>query len=83
MPTFPPALKAMFVTPKTVEINVVIDETGKVQKAEPLPRKGSVPDLMVRAAIDSARLWTFKPAQRGIQPISSEMVLRFQFKPTQ
>jgi TonB family protein len=63
-----------------VEVMVAIDESGKVVKAEPQPQPGVNP-VMMSAALQAARQWTFDPARRGDQPVASEMLLRFNFAP--
>jgi len=81
IPIFPTELKGLGLKSKTVEIKVYIDETGRVTKTEPLSPKESVPNSMVQTSVEAARLWKFKPARKGTQPIPSQMVLQFAFKP--
>lgn len=77
-PTFPPELKGVYSKPTTVSIRVVIDKSGKVVKAEPLPQQDAH-QLFVREALHAAELWRFQPAHRGDEPVASESVLRFTF----
>ena len=79
-PTSPVSFEALVLRPQSVEVLVSIDTNGKVVKAEPSPEKG-VHQLVVHAAVAAARQWRFRPARRGDQPVPSEMVLRFNFKP--
>jgi TonB family protein len=81
MPKFPIALRMVVLKPKSVEVVVSIDETGKVVKAEAVPQK-DVHQMLINAATDAARQWRFRPGRRGNQPVPSEMVLRFNFKPS-
>jgi hypothetical protein len=37
----------------------------------------------VAAATNAARLWRFKAARKGTEPIPSELVLQFLFRPPQ
>jgi hypothetical protein len=64
-----------------VEVKVQIDETGRVVGAEPLPSAIPVKNFLVTAARNAALGWNFDPARRGDQPVSSEMVLKFQYRP--
>jgi hypothetical protein len=79
LPEFPPILKPIVLTPKTVEVRVNIDVNGKVVKAEAIPQKG-VNKLMIDAATHAAQFWRFRPALNGDQPVPSEMLLAFTFK---
>jgi hypothetical protein len=79
MPEFPAVLRPVVFKPKTVEVRVTIDKEGKVIKAEPIPQK-DLSKFMVDAAIYAARLWKFRPALSGDQPVPSEMLLQFIFK---
>jgi outer membrane biosynthesis protein TonB len=67
-------------TPKTVGITVSLDDHGKVVKASALPDTDAQ-QTVIDAALDAARASKFRPARRGDQPVSSEIVLRFEFKP--
>ncbi len=66
--------------PVTIEVRVAIDREGKVVRAEPVA-VGSANRAFVEEAVRSARLWRFQPAQRGEEPVESETVLQFVFKP--
>jgi TonB family protein len=81
MPAFPPALRAIVLRPKVVEVRVSIDQTGKVIKAEAIPQR-DLHKLFVDAALNAARLWKFRPARIGDQPVPAETVLQFSFNPT-
>jgi hypothetical protein len=81
--TFPAALRPLVTKPKVVEVKVFIDEAGRVIKAEPVPSKAWVPQLMTTTAVRTATYYKFKPARRGDQPIPSEMILQFRFSPPQ
>ena len=78
---FPDVLKPLLSKPKTVEVRVSIDKTGKVVKAEPLP-SDALP-LMIAPAVRAAMDYKFKPARRGTEPIPSETILQFVFRPRQ
>jgi len=64
---------------RRVEIKVSIDQAGRVVKAEPTPQQELLPQAMVQAAVEAARLCKFKPARIGNQPVPGEMVLKFDF----
>lgn len=79
-PTLRVALRNLSSKVTTVEVMVAIDASGKVVKAEPQPQAGVNP-MIVSAALQAARQWTFNPARQGDQPVASEMLLRFNFAP--
>jgi len=80
-PNLSPSARSVLVrTPKTVGITVSIDEHGKVVKTSAVPGSDAQQPL-IDAALDAARGSKFRPARRGDQPVASEMVLRFEFKP--
>ncbi len=82
VPPFPAYLKAVVPRPTMIEVKVSIDVHGRVVKAEPAsPELG--PPVLVAAATNAARLWRFKPARKGTEPIASELVLQFLFRPPQ
>ena len=53
-----------------------VDESGRVLKAEPVPRRTPVSASLIGAARNAALLWRFEPAKRGGQPVQSEMILK-------
>ena len=79
-PVIPVSVRSAAEKPAVVEVTVSIDEKGKVLKAVPL-RKPGMDQAAVFAIVAAARQWTFRPAQRGGRPVTSEMVLRFNFLP--
>jgi TonB family protein len=64
------------VRPRTLEVQVSVDETGKVVNAELLTR-ADVDRSFADAALQAAWLWRFEPARPGGQPAPGERVLRF------
>ncbi len=64
-----------------VDIRVHINESGRVIRAESLPKNEPVSGFLVGAARNAALLWRFEPARRGSQRAASEVVLRFQYRP--
>ena len=81
-PVYPTMRQMVIRTLSTVEVAVSIDATGNVVKATAVPGQEMHP-LLIAAALDAARRWKFRPARRGDQPIPSDMVLKFDFKPKQ
>ena len=81
-PKFPVMLKSVMLGPVAVEVLVTIDQTGKVVRASAVPQKGVHP-MLVTTAVTAAHQWKFQPAKRGDQPVSSEILLRFNFTPGQ
>jgi hypothetical protein len=73
--------RAMVATMVEVEVKVHIDESGRVVSADPLPSAIPVRNFLVAAAHNAALAWRFEPARRGDRPVSSEMVLKFQYRP--
>jgi hypothetical protein len=71
----------MVVSMVEVEVKVQIDESGRVITAEPLPNAKPVSNFLVSAARNAALGWRFDSARRGDQPVASELVLKFQYRP--
>jgi hypothetical protein len=58
-----------------VDVKVFIDESGRVYRAQALAKHNPLAPL----SLDAAREWTFAPARKHGQPVSSELVLHFRF----
>ena len=80
MPHVPETAKALLLSARTIEVTVNIDENGKVLKAE-APPANRADSVLVAAAIEAARRWKFHPARLNNKPISSEMIVKFNFAP--
>ena len=80
-PTVAPNVIAMLKSPIDVQVRVIVDEKGKVIKAEPATRSAGVAHYLGTAASSAARLWTFQPARRGNTTVPSEVLLQFTFRP--
>jgi hypothetical protein len=78
VPRIPSELLTTMPKPKTIEVTVAIDAAGQVTRAEVIPQPG-VHKLTMEKLVTAARSWTFKPARKGDEPISSEFVLQFHF----
>ena len=78
LPSLPPLLRGVFWKATMVEVNVSVDATGNVVKAEAVAKPGLHP-LLRDAAVDAARRWKFKPAQFDGHAVPANMVLQFNF----
>jgi periplasmic protein TonB len=58
-----------------VQIDILIDETGKVATIE----KSSGPDILKRAATDALKKWKFKPFLRDGQAVKAAGFVKFNF----
>jgi proteasome lid subunit RPN8/RPN11 len=82
-PNVPASASAEVTSLVEVEIRVHIDDKGVVVKAEPLPGKTPESSVLVGAARSAAMRWRFEPAWRGSLPVSSELILKFQYHPAE
>ena len=73
-------MKMILMKPVSVQILVKIDANGKVTNAQATGNQ-KVNSLLVQAALDAARSWSFRPAAIGGTPVPAEMVLTFNFTP--
>lgn len=80
-PSYPPSLRAMISVLTSVQVRVSIDESGRVVTVDHIPQDRALPPLIVKSAMDAARMWKFAPARKDNKPIPSEVILRFQFRP--
>jgi TonB family protein len=76
MPAYPPVARSMNAYGK-VEVRIVISEAGEVIEATPI----SGHPALLRAAVDAAREWVYKPTTLNSVPIKVETVLTFTFAP--
>ena len=79
-PRFPAELRGLLITSVTVGVRVTISSTGKVVAAEVIPQK-NLSRLLANSVVSASRLWKFSPALRNRQPVESESILQFVFKP--
>jgi Gram-negative bacterial TonB protein C-terminal len=82
-PSYPPSLRGTVLTATSVEVRVGIDESGNVVTVTPVPQERAAPPTIVKSAVEAARMWKFKPARTNNQPVPSEMILQFRFRPSQ
>jgi len=81
-PLLSAAVRDLIAAPVEVDVKVTISRAGRVVVAEPLPNRKLVSSSLVAAARDAALRWRFAPAIRGTQAVPSELILKFQFRPT-
>lgn len=78
-PKLPEELRPL--TKKTiVQVNLAIDNNGKVIQAEAISERG-VSQLLLNSVLEASRSWKFKPALNNRQAVSSESKLTFVFNP--
>ena len=75
-------LRGVIWKPTTVDVNVSVDASGSVVKAEAAAKPGLHP-LLCDAAVEAARQWKFQPAQFNGHPLPGNIVLQFKFFPKQ
>jgi hypothetical protein len=80
-PVLPAAVRRLIAAPVEVSVKVMINASGRVIAAEPLPNPQLVSSTLVAAARSAALRWRFAPAIRGTEAVPSELVLKFQFRP--
>jgi protein TonB len=74
-PDYPPMGKQLHIE-GTVEVGVVIDETGNVEKADAV----SGNPVLTKPAVTALKKWKFKPFQADGKPIKAEATLAIVFK---
>jgi TonB family protein len=74
-PDYPPAAKQLKIE-GTVEIDIVIDESGNVEKASSVSGNA----MLTRPAADALKRWKFKPFQENGKPVKAEATLAVTFK---
>jgi hypothetical protein len=80
-PIIPPSISSLIGSAVDVDVQIRIDASGRVVRAEALPSRRPVSSTLVGAARNAAMLWRFEPAKRGNQPVASDLVLKFQYRP--
>lgn len=63
-----------------VEVQVMIDEAGRVKDARPEPNSGKTTGLLLNAAIAAARQWVFQPATLHGKAVAAEHRIVFDFE---
>jgi protein TonB len=80
IPQLPITLRGAIWKPTTVSVNVSVDASGNVVKAEVVAKPGLHP-LLGDAAVQAALGWKFHPAQFNGHPLPANIVLQFNFAP--
>ena len=78
IPTVPTLLRAVTWKLTAVDVNVFVDASGRVVKAEAAAKPGLHP-LLIDAAVQAALQWKFQPAQFNGHPVPANIVLQFNF----
>jgi TonB family protein len=79
-PAIPASLRGAINGVVSVSVKVMIDASGKVVSAAPVDTNTAAQKMLAPEAVQAARLWSFEPARRDGQPVSSESVLKFDFE---
>ncbi len=78
IPALPTALRGAIWKATVVDVNVSVDATGNVVKAEAVAKAGLNP-LLRDAAVQAARRWKFQPAQFDGHAVPANIVVQFNF----
>ncbi|MCX6627241.1 MAG: TonB family protein, partial [Candidatus Solibacter sp.] len=78
LPAVPALLRGKLWNATAVDVNVSVDASGNVVKAEALAKPGLHP-LLRDAAVQAAQRWKFQPAQFNGHPVPANIVLQFNF----
>ncbi len=78
VPALPTALRGAIWKATVVDVNVSVDLTGNVVKAEAVAKAGLNP-LLRDAAVQAARRWKFQPAQFDGHAVPANIVVQFNF----
>jgi outer membrane biosynthesis protein TonB len=65
-----------------LQVKVKIDDAGRVTQADTLTATGPATRRLMDVTEKVARLWKFAPAMRGSEPVPSEAVVVFRFRPS-
>jgi periplasmic protein TonB len=78
VPALPTALRGAIWKATVVDVNVSVDATGNVVKAEAVA-KAALNPLLRDAAVQAARRWKFQPAQFDGHAVPANIVVQFNF----
>jgi protein TonB len=81
-PAVPRGVGLRITTDAQVNVEVNIDDKGRVTSARVVSTKGAAAALLTIEALKAAQLFRFRPAQQNGHNVSSVMVLTFHFEPT-
>lgn len=63
-----------------VIVEAILDETGRVKKAEVNMTDGAPDESLVTAALEAVKQWTYKPATKNGKPVKVRMTITVAFK---
>jgi periplasmic protein TonB len=78
VPALPTALRGAIWKATVVDVNVSVDATGNVVKAEAVAKAGLNP-LLRDSAVQAARRWKFQPAQFDGHAVPANIIVQFNF----
>lgn len=81
-PSLPADIQSSITSDNVVEVRVQIDKSGEVIDATAISARGPVATSLVRYSLDAARRWRFQPARNHGNPVPSNKVLEFLFRPS-
>ena len=81
-PTVPSDLRTQIKSDNIVDVEVHISATGKVTAAKLGALKGPVADALGKTAVNAALGWQFRPATQNGEPVASDKILEFLFRPS-
>jgi TonB family protein len=82
-PAVPRGVGPRITSDTQVNVEVNIDDKGRVTNARVVSTKGAAAALLTIEALKAAQLFRFRPAQQNGRNVSSVMVLTFHFEPAQ
>ncbi|HSU61951.1 MAG TPA: energy transducer TonB [Bryobacteraceae bacterium] len=80
MPDIKLAGNALALQAGKVEVQVTVDESGRVKDARPVRKDKAVNSLVASAAINAARQWIFQPARLHGKAIPAQHLIVFEFR---
>jgi hypothetical protein len=81
-PTVPSELRTQIKSDNIVDVEVHISATGRVTAAKLGALKGPVADALGKTAVNAALGWQFRPATQNGEPVASDKILEFLFRPS-
>jgi hypothetical protein len=81
-PTVPSDLRTQIKSDNIVDVEVHISATGRVTAAKLGALKGPVAEALGKTAVNAALGWQFRPATQNGEPVASDKILEFLFRPS-
>jgi hypothetical protein len=81
-PTVPSELRTQINSDNIVDVEVHISATGRVTAARLGTLKGPVAEALGKTAVNAALGWQFRPATQNGEPVASDKILEFLFRPS-